>query len=93
LLALFSSFENAHLVALYGGIMAMPLVTIYQCDAGWPRKMMTLFAIAMGLVGVASIACLIAKLELGETLFMVFIFGFIASPWLANYLAGVTVKR
>gem|GEM_PF-6519234 len=89
-LVILSSFENAHLLILYGGIMAMPLVTIYHCDVGWPRQMMTLSAACMGLTEMLSIACTIAELKLGETLFIAFFFGFIATPWLANYLAEVT---
>jgi len=90
---LFTSSEIAFLIAVFGGGMAMPLVTLYACDVGWPRKMMTYFVLAMAVVGVGAIFSLISGFEIGQMLFTIFLLGFIASPWLANYLAGVTVKR
>ena len=73
--------------------MAMPLTTLYHCDPGWPRQMMTIFAVGMALVGAVAIACALAQLEIGGPFMIAFAIGFIATPWLANYLAGVTVKR
>jgi tetratricopeptide (TPR) repeat protein len=73
--------------------MALPLVTIYHCDVGWPRTAMTWFAAAMAVVGLATIACTVANLEVSLTLFYLFLFGFVATPWVANYLASVTPTR
>ncbi len=93
LAALLTPYEGAFLLAVYGVVMAMPLVTLYYCDPGWPRQMMTLFATGMALIGAAAIVCSLAEWQIGGTFFIVFVVGFIATPWLANYLAGVTVKR
>lgn len=81
------------LIAVFGGVMAMPLTTIYVCDAGWPRQMMTYFAIGMAVLGLSAIGCIVASAEIGQTLLMLFALGFIASPWLVNYLASVEPTR
>jgi len=92
-IGLFTPYEDAFLLAFYGAGMAMPLTTIYSCEAGWPRKAMTILAVAMALVGTIGGVGMVVDLELGEPFFLAFILGFIATPWLANYLAGVTVQR
>lgn len=92
-IALMTSNDSAFLIAVYGGVMAMPLSMLYFCDPGWPRQMMTFFSVGMAVVGAVGIACSFANLQIGETFFIAFVFGFIASPWLVNYLAGATVKR
>jgi tetratricopeptide (TPR) repeat protein len=73
--------------------MALPLVTIYSCDIGWPRQMMKLFTAAMALVGIVAIAGMALDIAAAATLISVFVVGFIATPWLANYLVTATVTR
>ncbi len=92
-LAIATAAEWPLFLALFGGGMAMPLTALYQCDVGWPRTMMTRFTAAMAAVGVAAIVCRTADLEIGSTLFTLFLFGFIASPWVANYLMSAEPKR
>lgn len=45
-----------HEALLLGAVLpmgvAMPIVTLFSCDPGWPRQAMSLFAAAMALVGV-----------------------------------------
>lgn len=73
--------------------MALPLVTIYSCNVGWPRKAMSAFAGAMAVVGLTAIV-LTALQQPSMTISLgIFIFGFIATPWLANYLVTVVVTR
>jgi len=86
-------FPLGILVAGFAVGMALPLVTIFSCDVGWPRQMMTLFTAAMALVGIAAIAGTAMQLAIAETLIMLFLFGFIATPWLANYLVTARAKR
>jgi tetratricopeptide (TPR) repeat protein len=83
----------AFLVAGFALGMALPLVTIYQCDEGWPRQRMTAFAGAMALVGVAAISSAALNMPVAETLVWLFVIGFIATPWLANYLVTATATR
>lgn len=73
--------------------MALPLVTIYSCDAGWPRQMMMLFAGAMALVGVAAIGGTAVGMPTANTLVSVFLLGFIATPWVANVIVTAKTKR
>lgn len=92
-LAVTTSMDWPFFLALFGGGMAMPLTTLFQCDVGWPRTMMTRFTVAMALVGVGGIVSRVAGLEIGEMLLSIFLLGFIASPWVANYLANAEAQR
>jgi tetratricopeptide (TPR) repeat protein len=81
---------------LFAGLavgLALPLVTIYSCDVGWPRQMMTLFAVAMAIVGIAAIAGATVGLAISQTLVTIFVIGFIATPWVANLLVTATATR
>jgi tetratricopeptide (TPR) repeat protein len=73
--------------------LALPIVTIYQCDRGWPRRMMMFFTIGMAAVGGAAIAGTAANGEPWGEAVTLFLLGFIATPWLANYLTSVTPTR
>ena len=92
-LLLFSPYENGFLLAVFGAGMALPLTTLYHCDPGWPRQMMTVLAIAMAVVGFVGIAGTMAEIELGSFFLATFGLGFLATPWVANYLVSVTVQR
>jgi hypothetical protein len=85
--------DIALLVAGFAVGMALPLVTIYQCDIGWPRHSMTYFAAAMAVVGTLAIILSAIGLEAGSILVGLFLIGFIATPWVANYLATATAAR
>jgi hypothetical protein len=80
-------------IAGYGLGMALPLVTIYHLEHGWPRQMMTLYALGMAVLGAATITTAVLELEISEKRSMAFLLGIFASPWVANALAGATVKR
>jgi hypothetical protein len=73
--------------------MALPLVTIYQCGIGWPRRSMTTFAAAMAAVGTLAILFSAIGHDAGNLLVGIFVIGFIATPWVANYLATATATR
>jgi hypothetical protein len=84
---------TAVLVAGYGMGMALPLTMLYAMDEGWPRQAMTILAIAMAMVGALAIGTSYLGLVIAEKLAMLFGFGFLAAPWIANALVGVTVKK
>ena len=88
-----TSFNEGFFVSLVALGLAMPLVTIYVCDEGWPRQMMALYTSVMALVGVISIILIVLGNDLGFTVLGLFGLGFFASQFLANYLASVTVKN
>ncbi len=81
------------LVAGFAVGMSLPLVTIYNCDVGWPRKAMSWFTGAMAGVGVAAIMTAVLQREMAHQLTLIFVFGFIATPWISNYLVSVTTQR
>jgi tetratricopeptide (TPR) repeat protein len=73
--------------------LALPLVTRYSCDRGWPRQAMTAFAGAMALVGAAAIGLSAIDHPNAQAPITLFVLGFIATPWLANYLVTQTATR
>jgi tetratricopeptide (TPR) repeat protein len=92
-LAIWNSDGVGLLVAGFGMGMALPLTMLYSMDEGWPRQAMTILAIAMAVVGGLAIGTSFLGLVIAEKLAMLFGFGFLAAPWIANALAGVTVKK
>jgi tetratricopeptide (TPR) repeat protein len=73
--------------------MALPLVTRYSCDVGWPRQAMTAFAVALAFVGAVAIALTAINHPSAQAPITLFLLGFIATPWLANYLVTQTATR
>ena len=90
---MFTQYGIAFLFALYAVGMALPLVTLYYCDEGWPRQMMAFFVVGMALTGAVALGCKMADSDVGGPFMVAFLFGFIATPWLANYLVSVTVEQ
>ncbi len=82
------------LVAMLSAGSALPLVTIYNCDIGWPRKMMTYFAVAMVSLALSVFMLpLFMGAEIVAPIIGIFAMGFILTPWFANYLMMQTVRR
>jgi tetratricopeptide (TPR) repeat protein len=73
--------------------LALPLVTIYSCDVGWPRQAMTAFAGAMAVVGATMIVLTVLGHPSLDVPRMLFLLGFLATPWLANYLVSQVATR
>jgi hypothetical protein len=80
-------------VAFFSVGIALPLVMIFQCDVGWPRRMMSLFTIGMAAVGLVALASDFFDFGIGYPLVIVFVAGFVAAPLLANYLMRATTMR
>jgi tetratricopeptide (TPR) repeat protein len=90
---LWTGVEAVGIAALLPLGLALPLVTIYQCSAGWPRQAMTALAAAMTAVGVLGVVGVSQQQDWAFALLSMFGIGFMATPWLANYLMSVTVTR
>lgn len=73
--------------------LALPLVTRYSCDIGWPRNAMNAFTAAMAVTGAAAITFSVLDHQLATAAIGIFALGFIATPWLANFLVTRTVTR
>lgn len=93
LVGLAAGVELAYFVAGFAVIMALPLVTIFKCDVGWPRSAMTGFSGLMALAGLGAIVGIALDQEWAVGLASAFMLGFVATPWLANYLMMQTVRR
>lgn len=85
--------ETALPIAIVAVGLALPLVTLYNCDKGWPRQAMTAFTAAMALVGFFAITLALMNHPSTNVARSLFLLGFIATPWLANYLMTQTAKR
>jgi Flp pilus assembly protein TadD len=104
LIGLIVYFATGHelplVLAIVFGLLTLPVSVIYAISEGWPRNLM--FA-CTGLLLLLGCTLLIPdKLlesipkqtaELVSNLQGGFFFGIVASQFLANYLAGVTVKK
>jgi tetratricopeptide (TPR) repeat protein len=94
LVASFATANDTLLVAALLPIgLAFPLVTLYQCETGWPRQAMSALAATMAAVGAVGLFGVSQEQDWGFTLLSIFLLGFIGTPWLANYLVTVTVRR
>jgi len=85
------------------GFLLLPLSATFKCREGWPRNAMAIYTAIMASAGIAALGCLFfgeigiphAKLlrAVGMVLFLVFLFGAIGSPWVANLLIAMRPKR
>lgn len=100
--AMVSDRGDAFFAAFACGMLCIPLSSIYRCRRGKPRKLMTLFTIALAAIG--GVACL-PTLLLPEALYgmallsaslkciQLFIWGAIAAPWVANVLIAMPERH
>jgi tetratricopeptide (TPR) repeat protein len=85
------------------GFLLLPLSATFKCRAGWPRKAMAGYTIAMAGIGIMAIGLqTLGVLGIphgklvglgGMGLLLVFLFGAIGSPWVANILIAMRPKR
>lgn len=83
----------AGLTAIVAAALALPLVTIYQVEHGWPRQVLALLASGIAVAGIAGIVGIHYEQEWATSCFGALALASFATPWLANYLATVTVRR
>jgi tetratricopeptide (TPR) repeat protein len=89
------------LPALVFGLLAIPTSAVFICHAGWPRWTMAATTLLLAVVGLMAVAVLSflhpprnSSLKgLGADAFSLFIFGTLASQFLANWLATQRPKR
>lgn len=85
------------------GFLLLPLSATFKCQVGWPRKAMAGYTIAMAVIGLGAISfqwlgafgiphAKLAGLG-GMGLLLVFLFGAMGSPWVANLLISMRPKR
>jgi tetratricopeptide (TPR) repeat protein len=75
-------------------VLMVPVAAIYNCEAGWPRLLMTLVTAGLALAGLAGV--LLAGSGGGSDaagVFVLFLFGGMASTWIAAWLTRVQPKR
>lgn len=94
LIAIVTGAPLAATIAIMALGLVVPIASTFNCDAGWPRTVMALVTIFIGLLGALGIAfALIGRSDLA------FIFGIacylavILSTWIAMPLTRVTVRR
>ena len=85
------------------GFLLLPLSATFKCQEGWPRKAMAGYTIAMAIIGVGAVGLqMLNALGLsdgklialgGVGLLLVFLFGAMGSPWVANILIAMRPKR
>jgi tetratricopeptide (TPR) repeat protein len=91
---LYSDELLALLAAGYFGLLLLPVSAGFNCDAGWPRKMMILYTASLALIGAAAIPSgILVGREVGSQLVQVFIWGSVLSGFVANFLMMQTARR
>lgn len=89
----------ASFAVIYFACLIIPVSAIHRCEQGWPRRAMTLFTIALASLVPAGLLTafapefgLLLSPSLGVSLVRLFVFGVIASPWVANALIATRLK-
>ena len=72
---------------------ALPIVTIFQCEPGWPRQATTLLSVAMALIGALGTYGIVQEYPWGPTLMNLFLQGFIFNPLIVGALQPAVVRR
>jgi tetratricopeptide (TPR) repeat protein len=92
--AAWSGTDLAFLLGGFGLTMALPLVTIFSCDVGWPRNAMKLYAGGMAVFGLYIISACLTNDPRGENLIGPYVLvSFLATPLVANYFSTQTVRK
>ncbi len=73
--------------------LALPVSAIFKCHEGWPRKVMTAYASAMALTGLASVMLVAANQPTGMALAGLFAMGIFINGFLANILMSQRPRR
>jgi tetratricopeptide (TPR) repeat protein len=93
LAAFFTGANDLYWLAMVCGFMLIPVSAVFKCAEGPVRRKMTLYSVAMGAVGLASIVLPRTALLSGEALsdaraflFLGFFVMLLGSGWFANWL-------
>jgi tetratricopeptide (TPR) repeat protein len=82
----------AILVGGYFGLLLLPTCGVFNCQAGWPRRMMALYTVGLAVTGLASLALLILRQEAWLPALQVFLWGCFLSGFVANFLMTQTPR-
>jgi len=74
------------LMALVAGLVVLPLSAVFNCSAGWPRKVMALYTALLALVGLVGAVNFTISEELARSSLGLFSIGVFASGFVANGL-------
>jgi len=84
-------------VAMIGALVflaiVIPLSATFQCDPGYPRKVMSIFTIALAAVALIALGLLLMDSEAAVALSVLFFLGVFISGWVANGLAMSRPKK
>ena len=93
------SFATA---ALFLGFLSLPVAGTFNCEDGWPKRIMTAYTFGLIMIMMAvhfvpflilTGASFVGVVKLVETLSLVFLIGAFMSQWVVIGLAHVTPKR
>lgn len=81
-------------LAIFFGLLALPVSGIFMTSAGWPRWAMTGYTAVIAAVGLASVAfCYLLNENAMMISIQVFMWGVFLSTWVANGLAMARVRQ
>lgn len=87
----------ASFAAIGAGLLLLPVSAIHACDAGWPRKAMTAYTLALVAVPVLTVVVAFAApghaARAGRVGAQAFLLGCVASGFVANGLASARPRR
>lgn len=84
--------------------LVMPIAARYNCQGGWPRRAMSVFATIMAISGIGAFVLGVASnslersssdatVHLVTALGTTYVVGLIACPWIGNILQMIRIKR
>lgn len=81
------SYADLGLVAaVYFGFLLLPVSAIFNCERGWPRSWMVVYALVLAVVGPSSFLLFLVDKGLGELAVIAFLWGSLLSGFVANFL-------
>jgi tetratricopeptide (TPR) repeat protein len=83
----------ALLAALYFGFLLLPLSAVFNCQRGWPRRMMILYTLALAAVGLSVFVLLFLRSPLVVGTMQAFGLGSLLSGFVANFLMQSVARR
>jgi tetratricopeptide (TPR) repeat protein len=78
---------------IYFGLLLPPVAAVFQCRAGWPRRWMTVYAVALALLGVACVPMALLQMPGFLIAVQAFLWGSFLSGFVANGLMAVIPRR
>lgn len=89
-LAWITGVERVAVSALAAAFLVIPMSAVFQCEAGWPRKVMAAYT---GVLVVALVAGLLGPGEISGVAMGLAIVGSVLGSWVGVFLSSRTVRR